>query len=135
TSANSRYALGPDFSPVGWIWRVARRGSRETVNPQGLLRDHAARGTVTETVVPGDAAAVVTRPPSCRVSASTMLVPRPILTGASGKRVLIPRPSSETESRQALAVDSKPTTMLPLAPRGNACFSAFIVSSVAIRPM
>src|SRR5689334_13560109 len=28
--------------------------------------DYAARGTVTETVVPGDAADVATRPPSCR---------------------------------------------------------------------
>src|SRR5438105_1768496 len=64
-----------------------------------------------------------------------MLVPRPILTGASGKRRLIPTPSSDTERRHALAVDSKPTTMLPLAPGGKACFSAFIVNSVAIRPM
>src|SRR5437868_8668084 len=47
------------------------------------LRDYTDRGTVTETVVPGDAADVVTRPPSCRVSASTMLVPRPNLAGAS----------------------------------------------------
>src|SRR5205085_3032549 len=85
---------------------------------------YAARGTVTETVVPGEAADVVTRPPSCRVNASTMLVPRPILTGASGKCVLIPTPLSDTDRRHALAVDSKPTTMLPLAPPGKACFSA-----------
>ena len=40
------------------------------------LRDYTDRGTVTETVVPGDAADVVTRPPSCRVSASVGLDPK-----------------------------------------------------------
>src|SRR4029077_19296120 len=49
--------------------------------PPVSLLNCAARGTVTETVVPGDAADVVTRPPSCRVSASTMLVPRPLSRG------------------------------------------------------
>jgi hypothetical protein len=52
--------------------------------------NYTNRGTVTETVVPGDAADVATRPPSCRVNASTMLVPRPVRTGASAKRVPIP---------------------------------------------
>src|SRR6202790_2075624 len=64
-----------------------------------------------------------------------MLVPRPLLAGASAKWVPIPTPSSQTKSRHALAVDSKPTRIVPLAPPGKACFSALITSSVAIRPM
>ena len=92
-------------------------------------------GTVTETVVPGDPAAVATRPPSCRVSASTMLVPSPVRGGASAKLLLIPIPSSETDRRQAAAVASKPTTIWPVAPSGKACLSALIVNSVAISPM
>src|SRR5205085_2786769 len=38
--------------------------------PPASLSDYAARGTVTETAVPGEAADVVTRPPSCRVNRS-----------------------------------------------------------------
>ena len=60
--------------------------------PRASLRDYAARGTVTETVVPGDAADVVTRPPSCRVSASTMLVPRPVLDGCVSQACADPHP-------------------------------------------
>src|ERR1043166_7636140 len=101
----------------------------------GANLDYAARGTVTETVVPGDAADVATRPPSCRVNASTMLVPRPVRTGASANRVLIPTPSSETARRHARSVDSKPTTILPRAPSGKPCLSAFMTSSVVIRPI
>src|SRR5690242_11806278 len=101
----------------------------------GANLDYAARGTVTETVVPGDAADVATRPPSCRASASTILVPRPALAGASANRVLIPTPSSETARRHARSVDSKPTTILPLAPPGKACFNELSTSSVVIRPM
>jgi hypothetical protein len=61
-----------------------------------------------------------------------MLVPRPILAGASGKCVLIPMPSSETDRRQALAADSKPTRIVPLAPPGKACLSAFITIAVTL---
>src|SRR6202022_851544 len=92
------------------------------------LRHQAARGTVTETVVPGEAGDVVSGPPRGRVRPPTLLVPRPLLAGASGKRLLIPTPSSATERRQALALDAKLTTIVPLAPPGNACFSALITS-------